>query len=1196
MMGKKRKRPAKSTTADALIPKRRKHDGGSRRSTQSHPVLSRYYPRVVSLREYLLEELPSNSKARRRRIASLGKPRDKDVERAANGDSNESDKDLAALLDQTLIGAFKNAASAAVVEARQRDFAAFTQSEERSLLCTDTGPCSPQAEVVDFAIATIFNRTTGPDRKPRHVLANGFQRVTRKQILDYGIGPMDFNVPGLVPQFPNHHVAALKKAPWTDLLGLLGVNGDDIMIGLLLDCGIFCCVDEGKSAFHQISGVYLSELEPLDEVKVKAGINTDAKISGDTESKGISNSKSAAETLHKPNSIVFVRRRMLYARPALNARGGIRFGLRHIHVLNRFPNADDPIHTTHVMKYMFPRQFGLHNVFTSQVDNRQTVQPFKDYTLREDEIARSEELEKGKHPQQMVKVPKRLRGAPFQLVKKLQKRNHGCSFTELLRHYCPVEEIGPAKFSSLPAASALKTSQQIATQVSLPASTKSGPSQGSRVDGDSSSPVSSAKHVPTQKPCLTDYATPVSSVSAFCRAVLQKLVPREFFGLGNEGMANQQSLMKQIDRFIRLSRFESFTLHEVCKGIKVTSLNWLEPPNRQCANGDRVSLSDIRKRTEILHELVYYIFDSLLIPLIRSNFYVTESQVHRNKLFYFRHDVWRHMIEKPLADMKSSMFDEIKRDKALRILGRKKLPASAVRLLPKSTGTRPIINLRRRLTTRVGNYSFLGPSINSTLTPVFNILDYEKKKNPHLLGSSMFSVGDMYPRLKSFKESLTDAQMQGSFYFVKLDIQSCFDTIPQRRLVSMIENIVSQRVYHVTKHVEIRPGDAQRNNLSSEDKFRNAKPIRKFTSKAIGLSEIHSIQPISAKSTKRNTVQVDTAAAKNHQVDALLDLLDEHVRKNLVKIGKKYFRQKNGIPQGSVLSSLLCNFFYGELERDVLGFLNCERALLLRLIDDFLLVTTDAALAKQFLQVMMSGQPAYGITVNASKSLVNFEATVNGTKVPRLLGSTLFPYCGNLIDTHTLELRKDRDHGRGQANVADSLTTESSRVPGQAFHRKVLASFRLQTHTMFLDTEHNNSKTVLLGIYTNFIETAIKMYRYYKTLRPQSRPSPGLVLHTVQDLAEFATSFIHSKRRRVPSSTETISKRTSNRGVSSLQIRHLCAAAFRHVLLRKQTTFVYVLKGLQLMERSSRPKTDREIILLRRVMKEGNSIFDNWRF
>jgi telomerase reverse transcriptase len=64
-------------------------------------------------------------------------------------------------------------------------------------------------------------------------------------------------------------------------------------------------------------------------------------------------------------------------------------------VLNRFPlqrrgtenekNADQNVKheesTIRVMMYMFPRQFGLHNVFTSQVDHTQTAQKFQDYTL-----------------------------------------------------------------------------------------------------------------------------------------------------------------------------------------------------------------------------------------------------------------------------------------------------------------------------------------------------------------------------------------------------------------------------------------------------------------------------------------------------------------------------------------------------------------------------------------------------------------------------------------------------------------------------------------------------------------------------------------------------------------------------------------------------------------------------------------------
>lgn len=98
------------------------------------------------------------------------------------------------------------------------------------------------------------------------------------------------------------------------------------------------------------------------------------------------------------------------------------------------------------MKYIFPRQFGLHNVFTSKVDPRDTALPFKDYTLREKEIQQALLRQSSKRAMSRAKVddmkshiPKRLRGELVSLVNKLRKLNKKCSYTELLRHYCPVE-------------------------------------------------------------------------------------------------------------------------------------------------------------------------------------------------------------------------------------------------------------------------------------------------------------------------------------------------------------------------------------------------------------------------------------------------------------------------------------------------------------------------------------------------------------------------------------------------------------------------------------------------------------------------------------------------------------------------------------------------------------------------------------
>lgn len=718
--------------------------------------------------------------------------------------------------------------------------------------------------------------------------------------------------------------------------------------------------------------------------------------------------------------------------------------------------------------------------------------------------------------------------------------------------------------------------------------------------------------IPQPSVTLTDYATPASSVSAFCRAVLRKLVPPLFFGTGHHGLANQRSIFKQVDRFIRMRRFESLNLHEVSQGIKTTSIPWLEPPKLTSESSRcKLSQSDMQKRTELLHEFIYYFFDSILIPLIRTHFYVTESQTHRNRLFFFRHDVWRRLTEQPLTTLKSNVFEELKPEMAQKVLGRRSLGYSFLRLLPKSTGVRPIMNLRRRAWVKCNwpgkQGSYLGPSINSTVTPIHNMLNYERARGPSALGSALLSVGDLHPKLRSFKDRLLK-QHRGplpTLYFVKVDIQSCFDTIPQQKLIRLIEELVSEEAYHITKHVELRPSDEFGGVWPSEEPTHSSKLQRKYVGRAAPASKPQSIPDAftgGVTSRRRNTVFVDTLAQREHHSEDLLDLLDEHVRNNLIRIGKKYFRQRNGIPQGSMLSSLLCNYFYAELEREVLGFLHPDQALLLRLVDDFLLVTTDVNMAMRFLHVLVRGQPAYGVSVHPAKSLVNFGAAVDGTQIPRLVGSTRFPYCGNLIDTHTLEIYRDQDRvleggDTAAETLSNALTVESARAPGRSLHRKVLAGFKLQMHPMYLDTQHNSRNAVLLNLYTNFVTSAMKMYRYLKCLQRRAHPSPPVIIRTIQDLTQLAQRLARSRRGE---QSETLSTKTQWAApisdVPPSQVQYLAASAFRFVLGRKQTRYAIVLRWLDSVCKTTRPKADGMAVRIGQVLRQGNSTFGEWRF
>jgi telomerase reverse transcriptase len=69
---------------------------------------------------------------------------------------------------------------------------------------------------------------------------------------------------------------------------------------------------------------------------------------------------------------------------------------------------------------------------------------------------------------------------------------------------------------------------------------------------------------------MMDYSTHIAKVSAFCRAVLYNIIPCEFWGTGEVQIHNQHVFLRNVDRFIQLRRVETFTLHEVLQGIKVS--------------------------------------------------------------------------------------------------------------------------------------------------------------------------------------------------------------------------------------------------------------------------------------------------------------------------------------------------------------------------------------------------------------------------------------------------------------------------------------------------------------------------------------------------------------------------------------------------------------------------------------------------
>lgn len=237
--------------------------------------------------------------------------------------------------------------------------------------------------------------------------------------------------------------------------------------------------------------------------------------------------------------------------------------------------------------------------------------------------------------------------------------------------------------------------------------------------------------------------------------------------------------------------------------------------------------------------------------------------------------------------------------------------------------------------------------------------------------------------------------------------------------MEMLGKLFTAKGYSVSRHAEARVLGDHKTNLSYAPKV-----SWKYVGSAQATDDRHRFSENIAKdaSNKRNTVYVDSVTQRRETHDKLLSLLSEHIQRNVIQIGQKHYQQKIGIPQGSIVSSLLCSFFYAELEKEVLGFLSHGQTLLLRLIDDFLLISTDREIATRFVKVMHAGVPEYGLSIKREKSRVNFDVLFDGIAVKRSPAITDFAYCGNAINTVDLHITKDEV--RRQRNSKWSLIND----------------------------------------------------------------------------------------------------------------------------------------------------------------------------
>ena len=547
-------------------------------------------------------------------------------------------------------------------------------------------------------------------------------------------------------------------------------------------------------------------------------------------------------------------------------------------------------------------------------------------------------------------------------------------------------------------------------------------------------------------------------VFCYVRWILQKTVPRKLWGNDK----NFQHILKQVERFIKLRRYESLSIDEVISGFKHSCCDWLisTAPNNHA------------RQLELLCEFLKWLFNDLIINILKNTFYITESTPYRHRVFYFRRDVWNKAARHTIKKLGTETFRPIGQGELAGLLSTKDFGCFKMRFLPKESGLRPIVNLNKKYKypprSRDKMTGRSCTSTNQTLQGALAVLNSLKNQDPDFLGSAVLGIKDIHERLKAFKQCLRQTSHSEPLYFAKIDINKAYDTISQDKLLQIMDTLINSEEYMSFKYAAVYVNDGKAKKLLNRDVV-SIDHFPQFPARAKEIS-----------SQMKNALIVDQVQYSYQKGEEISSAVKDHLKRHFVEIGNKLYQQTVGIPQGSILSVMMCSLFYSDMEKqNLMPYISDGNSIMLRFLDDFLFITTKKEKAARFLRLMFKGHEEYGCFVNQDKSLCNFEATIGQNKVPSIPSLELFPWCGVLINPVSLDISSDISRYYG-SHIGDSITVDHGYSAGERALHKIIFFLKPKCRALFLDTDLNSRESVMVNIWEIFMIAAMKFHVYMR--------------------------------------------------------------------------------------------------------------------
>lgn len=188
---------------------------------------------------------------------------------------------------------------------------------------------------------------------------------------------------------------------------------------------------------------------------------------------------------------------------------------------------------------------------------------------------------------------------------------------------------------------------------------------------------------------------------------------------------------------------------------------------------------------------------------------------------------------------------------------------------------------------------------------------------------------------------------------------------------------------------------------------------------------------------------------------------------------------------------------------------------LVRVVDDFMFVSTEKEAACRFIEKAHSGLPSVGINVNMKKSRCSFDYQSESLSVPKLLskdeqGKEFFSWCGLLFNTCTGAVHVDYERFSGGRAVG-SIFMSHGGSDGLRLTLKMRGFVRPRALPLLYDLRVNTIHDIRINYCQAILLCAIKAHVYITRMDSGYRKNVLFLLSVIEDTLDYFYYTIRSR-------------------------------------------------------------------------------------